>query len=241
MTSRGHFPDEPELLPPAELLRLRAALVRPPSSQVRTSHLAAIAAAARDHSSSPAGRFASRTVRGAAAVIATLAITSGLAAAQVLPAPAQRIFSSVSDRFTPDPPAPPATAGATQGVDDPASSPSRGDGFREATPSGGSDDPTAPASAIDDATTSTTEAPTTTTTHPIVPTTTTIPGPSGPGSPDPTDPGTTDGGPTDPGSTDGGPTDPGSGEPTDPGTVGTTEVPPTVPPEDAVAPAGGSD
>lgn len=239
MTSRGHFPDEPELLPPPELLRLRALLVRRPTAQVRANHLTAIAAAAREHGSTPAGRFASRTVRGAAAVVATLAITSGLAAAQVLPAPAQRIFSSVSDRFTPDPVAPPATAGATAGEPDPADPGSGGTGG--ATPPAAADEPSAPA-VTDRPTTSTTARPSTTTTRPALPTTTTIPGPSGPGSPDgPTDPGSTDGGPTDPGS--GGPTDPGSGEPTDPGTVGTTAVPPTVttvPTQDAVTPTGGS-
>jgi hypothetical protein len=234
MTFHRGCADEPDLVPPAELLRHRNALVQPPSPRTRSRHLAAITAAAREHSASPAGRFASRSVRGAAAVVATLAITSGLAAAQVLPAPAQRIFSSVSGAFSPD--APPATAGdpddtdatslstapagpdTTGGVLVPADTTSSSDGVTSS-----SADTIAPSSTA----TPTTAPPATPTT--LDPTTTTIPGPTDPGSSDgPTDPGSTDGGPTDPGptdpgSTDGGPTDPGS----DDGTVSTTEVPPT--------------
>lgn len=235
-----HLTDgEPELVPPAQLLRARAALATAPSPEARARHLLAVAAAAREHSS-PASRFASRTVRGAAAVVATLAITSGLAAAQVLPTPAQRIFSSVSERFSSNE-APPATPEDTGG-----SGPSSDGPGLVAT--GGSAD----VDAVSGATTSTTDAATpggpvaqtTTTTQPgsttttVPSTTTTIPGPLGPGSPDePSEPGGTDGGPTDPGSGgDDGPTDPGTDGGTD-GSVGTTEI--TVLTEDPDPAAGG--
>ncbi|HEY9557693.1 MAG TPA: hypothetical protein VIR58_13230, partial [Acidimicrobiales bacterium] len=80
MTSRARHHDEPELAPPAELVRLHAALRHGPSPATRAKHLAAMAAAARESTSTPAGRFASRGVRGIVAVVATLAVTSGLAA-----------------------------------------------------------------------------------------------------------------------------------------------------------------
>lgn len=232
-----HHPtdDQPELVPPAELTRLRAALVRPPSPATRARHLAAMSTVARERTSTQVGRLASRSVRGAAAVVATLAITSGLAAAEVLPAPAQRIFSSVSDRLSPGNEAPPATAEDPAPVDD-ASTPPPGTDEPTGAPSVATTDaePTAeePVAAAPKPTTTSTS---TTTTRPTVPTTTTtIPGPTEPGSPDPSDPGSTDGGPIDPGTEDG---------PTDPGTVGRTDVPPSTeaPTEDPVSPAGGSD
>ena len=114
MTSRDLTPDEgPELLPPAELLRLRAELARPPADAVRAQHLAATTMAARQRGHRAMGRFASRGARAAVAIAASLVITSGLAGAQLLPDQAQRLLSSVSDRFAPetDPPAEPAEPG----------------------------------------------------------------------------------------------------------------------------------
>ncbi len=236
MTSVPHPPgEEPELVPPAELLRLRAMLVRAPEPATRARHLAAITAAAREgRTSGHAGRFARRGVRVAAAVVASLAITSGLAGAQLLPQPAQRLLSSVGDRFSPDE-APPADPGATGGhagagsdgpARDAAAQPSSDQG-RSADGDGDTTASEAPASSS--TTTPPTSAPTTT--EPPTSTTTTIPGPVGPGSPDdPTDPVPTDGG-TDGGSS-GGSTDGGTaGGPTDGGSggMGTTEIPPEGP------------
>ena len=112
MTARDPFSDDgPEIVPPAELLRLRARLSRPPAPAVRAQHLAAVATAARQTGvAGHVGRFAGRGARAALAIVASLAITSGLAAAQVLPQPAQRLLSNVSDRFAPEPDAPPARA-----------------------------------------------------------------------------------------------------------------------------------
>lgn len=194
MTSRDLHPDDgPELLPPAELLRLRAELARPPGPELRARHLAATAMAARQLGNSPMGRFASRSARGAVAIVAALAITSGLAGAQLLPEQAQRLLSNVSDRFAPsddsDPPAEPATPGdATttlrSATDDPAP---EDDGPADVTTS-----TTATATATTDEPVvgpGTTSVPTSVTTSPPSPTDTTIPGPAGPGSPDdPTDP-----------------------------------------------------
>jgi hypothetical protein len=212
MTAR-HAADEPELVPPAELLRLRAELRRGPSASTRAKHLAAAVEVSRQHAGGAAGRFASRGVRAAVAVVASLVITSGLAAAQVLPPPAQRFLSSVSDRFSPPTTARPARAG-----DAGRGSATTLDGAEGSTgDSGTSGDgvvttPTSEgASTTRPGATATTQPRTDDTTLPTV----TVPGPLGPGSPDdPTDPGT-DGGPTDPGtdSTDG---------PTDPGTTTTT-------------------
>lgn len=91
--------DGPELVPPAELLALRAQLSVAPGAEVRRSHLEAIVAQVRIGRRSTWGRVASGAARSAAAVVVTLTITTGLAAAQVLPQPAQKILSTVSDRF----------------------------------------------------------------------------------------------------------------------------------------------
>lgn len=212
MTAR-HLADEPELVPPAELLRLRAELRRGPSASTRARHLAAAVEVSRLHAGGSVGRFASRGVRAAVAVVASLVITSGLAAAQVLPPPAQRFLSSVSDRFSPPPTARPASAGDTgSGSDgsastlDPAGGPvtEAGDPTVDDAATATSDG----ASSTRPSSTATTQPGTTVTTAPPV----TLPGPLGPGSPeDPADPGT-----------DGGPTDPGTDEPSDPGTTTTT-------------------
>lgn len=93
------FVDGPELVPPAELLELRAHLAVAPPTETRRAHLDAIVAQVRDHRRTAWGRAASRTARGAAAVVVTLTVTTGLAAADVLPDSAQKIFTSVSDRF----------------------------------------------------------------------------------------------------------------------------------------------
>lgn len=216
MTTRDHHPDDgPELLPPAELLRLRAELARPPGAQVRAQHLVATTMAARQRGNSPMGRFASRSARAAVAVVAALAITSGLAGAQLLPDQAQRLLSNVSDRFAPtngDPPADPAEPGdATSVRSAPSGHPeSDGDAPDE-------DSPDTTVGAAVDAALSTT----TTTLHAA--TSTTIPGPSGPGSPDdPNDPDATTTTTIDPGSTTT-TTDPGSTTTTtDPGSTTTT-------------------
>ena len=194
--------DGPELLPPPELLHLRAELATPPSAELRSQHLVATAMAARQRGNHPVGRFASRGARAAIAIVASLAITTSLAGAQLLPDQAQRLLSNVSERFAPshsDPPADPAEPG-----DATTTQRSKGD-----------DAPTDAAPLVDE-TTSTTDSAidpadaSTTTTRPSA-TGTTIPGPAGPGSPDdPIDPG--------------GPTDPG---PTDPDPTTTTTVPPT--------------
>jgi hypothetical protein len=186
MTSRDPISEEgPELLPPAELLRLRAELARPPAAEIRSQHVAATAMAARQRGNRPMGRFASRGARAAIAIVASLAITSSLAGAQLLPDQAQRLLSNVSDRFAP-----------SHGDTDPPADPAQpGDATVLRTPDGGG--PTRDASAVDEVTTTTitgaTAAPdgATTTTVPST-TSTTIPGPGGPGSSeDPTDPTTT--------------------------------------------------
>jgi hypothetical protein len=204
MIPRDPDSDGPELVPPAALLRMRNALSDPPSAEVRAHHLAAVATASRQRSG-PMGRYASRSARVAAAVVASLAITTGLAAAQVLPQPAQRLLSNVSDRFAPSHEAPVTTVG--EAPSDPGGKdPERGDGG---------------APAVSPATTDTVADPTppTTATRPVV-SPTTIPGPTGPGSPtDPTDPG-----PTDPTTTT--TVDPGTTTTTvDPGTTTTTTDP----------------
>jgi hypothetical protein len=181
MTSRDLTPDEgPELLPPAELLRLRAELARPPADAVRAQHLAATTMAARQRGHRAMGRFASRGARAAVAIAASLIVTSGLAGAQLLPDPAQRLLSSVSDRFAPetDPPAEPAEPGdaTTVPVAPERSAPADDRSGGDATTT-----TEAPTVVLDD--------PTTTTTTLLPSVTTTIPGPAGPGSPDdPTDP-----------------------------------------------------
>jgi len=213
MTSRDLPPDEgPELLPPAELLRLRAELARPPADAVRAQHLAATTMAARQRGHRAMGRFASRGARAAVAIAASLIVTSGLAGAQLLPDQAQRLLSNVSDRFAPetDPPAGPAEPGDATTV--PAAS----------------DDDSSPADDAPDRTTTTTEAPavapvepdpTTTTLLPSIDTT--IPGPPGPGSPDdPTDPDATTTTTTEPPTTT--TTEPPTTTTTDPSTTTTT-------------------
>jgi hypothetical protein len=180
MTSRDLPPDEgPEPLPPAELLRLRAELARPPADAVRAQHLAATTMAARQRGHRAMGRFASRGARAAVAIAASLIVTSGLAGAQLLPDPAQRLLSNVSDRFAPetDPPADPAEPGdaTTVPVAPERSAPADDRSGGDATTT-----TEAPTVVLDDPTTTTTLLPSVTTT---------IPGPAGPGSPDdPTDP-----------------------------------------------------
>src|SRR5690606_26599951 len=93
------FVDGPELVPPAELLELRGHLAVAPRVETRRAHLDAIVAQVRDHRRTAWGRAASSAARGAAAVVVTLTVTTGLAAADVLPDQAQKIFTSVSDRF----------------------------------------------------------------------------------------------------------------------------------------------
>lgn len=191
MTSSDRTPGEgPELLPPAELLRLRNVLTRPPRPEVRARHLAATVGMARQRTVvSPMGRLAGRTARTAAAMVAALAVTSGLAGAQLLPEPAQRLLSEVTERLNPIDGAP---------SDDPAPSapaPSGGGGStRSGSSSGGSDDDQEVIAPSQDTTTttgssSTTTLGTSTTTSAPPGSTTTVPGPSGPGSPD--DPGST--------------------------------------------------
>lgn len=192
MRSRRHREDlDLDLAPPAELVAMREALVVPPSPELRAQHLAATAGASRRRVTAvPAGRlatrFASRSAKAVAAVVAGLAITSGLAGAQLLPQPAQRLLSNVSERFAPSsdsPDSPPATA-----VDVPETESSTRTGpdrtvDDEHEPGGGTTSTSAPAIAAD-------LTPSTTERLPV--STTTIPGPSGPGSPtDPTDPATT--------------------------------------------------
>jgi len=212
MTAR-HFADEPELVPPADLLRLRAELRRGPSASTRARHLAAAVEVSRHHARGAAGRFASRGVRAAVAVVASLVITTGLAAAQVLPPPAQRFLSSVSDRFSPPTTARPAIAGdpgsgldgsaTVDGADD------RAGDTGDAADGGDAITPTSEGTATTRSSSTVTTQPGTTTAPTV-----TLPGPLGPGSPeDPTDPGT-----------DGGPTDPGTDGPTDPGTTTTTST-----------------
>lgn len=184
MTTREPTPDEgPELLPPVELLRLRAELARPPAPEVRAGHLAAAVHAARHRRPGSMGRFASRGARAAVAIVASLAITSGLASAQLLPDQAQRILSNVSERFAPTdehPPADPARPGdATTTV----RSEPEDDGREDDTPA---PDVVVTTEPVADVLT----VPETSTTRPS--TGTTIPGPGGPGSPDdPNDPAAT--------------------------------------------------
>ncbi len=179
--------DGPELVPPAELLELRSHLSVAPSDEVRRTHLEAVVAQVRHGRRTAWGRVASGTARGAAAVVVTLTITSGLAAAQVLPAPAQKIFSSVSDRFTgrvdeADVPAPAATDPAPAAADDEATTTTT----RRPAPE--------PVAATTTSTTVVPPAPVVTTppkptpSTTVPPTTTTVLSPTGPGSPDPEPP-----------------------------------------------------
>ena len=174
--------DGPELVPPAELLELRSQLSVAPSDEVRRTHLEAIVAQVCHGRRTAWGRVASGTARGAAAVVVTLTITSGLAAAQVLPAPAQKIFSSVSDRFTgrvdeADVPAPATTDPAPAADDDEATTTTT----REPAPEPVVATTTTSTTLVPPAPVVTTPPePTTTTTTP--PTPTTLPGPPGPGS-----------------------------------------------------------
>jgi len=170
----------PELVPPAELLRLRTLLLRGPRAATRARHLAATTAEARQRPlvAGTAGRFATWGGRVAVGIVASLAITSGLAGAQLLPQPAQRLLSGVSDRF-----APPAEAPATTVADaaDPV--------VADAGGSSGSADRRS--RTVADGTGTGTEAtdPAVTTVPPTTdpPVVETIPGPTGPGSPgDPT-------------------------------------------------------
>jgi hypothetical protein len=211
MTSRDRFQDDgPELVPPAEMLRLRHALMRAPDPEVRAQHLAAVTAASRQGvMGGPVGRFASRGVRVAAAVVASLAITSGLAGAQLLPQPAQRLLSNVSQRFAPSNDTPPPAT--TDEPDDSTSTTGSRPGRPEVDPGVGI------------ASTLATDAPpdtsTATTAEPPVETTTTIAGPTGPGSPDdPADPDATTTTTIDPSSTT---------TTTDPSSTTTTTIDPT--------------
>jgi len=199
----------PEPVPPAELLRLRNVLTRAPRAEVRARHLAATVGAAQQRTVvSPVGRFAGHSARTAAVIVAALAITSGLAGAQLLPAQAQRLLSSVSERLNP------IDDGPSIDSELPAPEPTQsGSGGSSKSRTGSDDDPTAPAevspSTTDDITgaSSTTAASSSTTSPPR--TTTTIAGPTGPGSPD------------DPGSTTT-TTDPSTTSTTDPSTTSTT-------------------
>ena len=209
----------PEPVPPAELLRLRNVLTRAPRAEVRARHLAATVGAAQQRTVvSPVGRFAGHSARTAAVIVAALAITSGLAGAQLLPAQAQRLLSSVSERLNP------IDDGPSIDSELPAPEPTQsGSGGSSKSRTGSDDDPTAPAevspSTTDDITgaSSTTAASSSTTSPPR--TTTTIAGPTGPGSPD--DPGSTTTSTTDPGSTTT-TTDPSTTSTTDPSTTSTT-------------------
>lgn len=117
------YEDGPELVPPAELLELRSQLSVAPHPEIRRSHLEAIVAQVRNRPRTAWGRVVSGAARGATALAVTLTVTTGLAAAQVLPAPAQKILSSVSDRFTggvdsPDAPEEPDVAEPAPASDD---------------------------------------------------------------------------------------------------------------------------
>jgi len=228
------YADSPELLPPAELLELRTHLAVAPRLEVRRAHLDAIVAQVRDGHRTPWGRVASQAARGAAAVAVTLTITTGLAAAQVLPEPAQKILSSVSDRFggwvdradVPTPPPEPAPAPVDDADDsvEAAETAPRSEPVRQQsqitsttdTPVESTVPTTAPVT-----TTTSRPAPTTTTT--TVAPTTTIPGPISSESPDPDAAEGSDGGdePTEPEAPTE-PTDPNA--PTEP-----AEPTPTVP------------
>lgn len=191
--------DGPELVPPAELVRLRNLLMRGPRAAVRARHLAVATAEARQRPlvARTAGRLATWGGRVAVGIVASLAITSGLAGAQLLPQPAQRLLSGVSDRFAPPETVPSTTivesapVVAAQGGSSPSAD------RRARTVPGGVADSTDAADEVATTSPSTTEVPL------VV---TTIPGPGSPGSP--TDPTT------------------GSGEP-EPSTTTTTEPEPT--------------
>lgn len=188
------YDDGPELVPPAELLDLRSQLSVAPHPEIRRSHLEAIVAQVRNRPRTAWGRVVSGAARSATALAVTLTVTTGLAAAEVLPEPAQKILSSVSDRFT----------GRVDSPEAPAEEPE----IAEPAPAAEEDTSTAnettdrsTAEAVTSTTTSTTVAavapivtaavepePTTTTTTTTVPppttTTTTILPPGGPDSPD---------------------------------------------------------
>lgn len=179
------YDDGPELVPPAELLELRSHLAIAPRAEVRRTHLDAIVAQVRNRPRTTWGRVAASAGRSAAAVVVTLTVTSGLAAAQVLPEPAQKILSSMSDRITgrvgqpeapePTPEAEPAPVADSKDTATATESPRRTTSEPIATTTTSS----TVVQSVEVTTTTTTAAPTTT----VAPsTTTTIPGPSDSGS-----------------------------------------------------------
>lgn len=181
------FVDGPELVPPAELLELRAHLAVAPRAETRRAHLDAIVAQVRDHRRTAWGRAASTAARGAAAVVVTLTVTTGLAAADVLPDSAQKVFTSVSDRFGGGDGTPTSDPADDISLTTTETTTRQADRETRATtsttgPSTTSTSTTVPEPVVTTTTTSTTQPPTTTT---VPPTTTTAPvaGPTDPGSP----------------------------------------------------------
>ena len=189
------FVDGPELVPPAELLELRGHWAVAPRVETRRAHLDAIVAQVRDHRRTAWGRAASSAARGAAAVVVTLTVTTGLAAADVLPDQAQKIFTSVSDRFGGGDGTP-----TSEPADDISLSPTetttrQADRETKATTSTAAPSTTTSTTApepVVTTTTPTTQPPTTTTVPPTTTTTAPLAGPTDPGSPggveDPEDP-----------------------------------------------------
>jgi hypothetical protein len=181
MSSLPRPSDELDLVPPAELLRAKAALSDEPEPELAHRHISAAAAAARAaHAArltvtSPAIQGAAVVVRRgskvavAAAVVALLSV--GLATPEVVQ-PAQRLLASMTDRITgsgvPEtPPAEPAQIETAAPA--PAPSPSGSDRSSGTTKPKGTSAPAAPAAPES---TPITEAPTTTTTAPPRSTTT---------------------------------------------------------------------
>lgn len=147
----------PEPVPPAELLALREAVNRAPDDAVRSRHLAAITEALQT-TGPPVGAMgqaiARRGARVVAGVAAVLVVTTGLAGAQVLPAPARAILPAFSQHLLPGN----QSADQDRGTDEPPAT----DVVPETTttrPLGG--DPGAAAVAPSTTSSSTTEPPTT--------------------------------------------------------------------------------
>ena len=102
--------------------QLRAALVQPVDEGVAERHLEAIFAAADEHTKGVIdlrSRSRRRGVVGGAIAIATLTVTSGLAAAGTLPSPIQDAVSSVASVFSIDLPSSSDSDGGIDGVDVP--------------------------------------------------------------------------------------------------------------------------
>lgn len=195
----GHL-GRAEPIVPVELLALRERLLRPRDPKVAARHVAgAVAEVARVRAASPSGprhlkatleeltpgravvpRATFTGARVAAVVAATVLGTAGLAAAQVLPAPANRTISSViealdlpvpwSEPATPAPiPAPPEP----QPTSPPASAPERDRPGPTSTEAPTTSTTAAPTTSTTTSSTTTTVPPTTTTTAPSTTTTTT--------------------------------------------------------------------